>query len=177
MGAALPHVRPASYNRNTVQGHSRLMAGDGSSTTSEEHRRAQGLSHSFGQSVAHTPYLRQPFQQGHQIQGLSMDYSSGSIAYLPPQNFVHPYSQPLQHLQPQQPVLYGRVGAAYHPVQQHLTIPTYNDPPGVIFNQNQGYLTPLNAPSAAAGFPETTLLQTHSAGRSSLELLRRATMD
>lgn len=171
MGAALPHLVPTSYNRNIVHGRPRLVAGTGPNTA-EGYRRSQGLSHSYGQPMASIEHFGPPFQQRGQPQVFPVSYPRGSITYY---QHVQPYSQPLQHGQPQQPMVYSGMSPGYHPMQHHLPLMTYQNPPGVAFNPNQVYPTSSIAPGTAARYPGTALPQIRS--RSSVPLPLYASVD
>jgi hypothetical protein len=179
MRAALPNVTSASYSRNIAQGQSQLMGSEALSINNQDYTRVQVFPPSSGQPMAPSQYFRHPFQQGRQTQGFSPSYNNGSMAFGHPQSFGHPFLQPLQHLQPQQPMAYGHGGAGYYPAQQPFARQPYNNTSGVIFRQDQGNVPPSH-PSGISGihgypaarFPGLGLLQTGSTCKSAIALLR-----
>lgn len=153
MSASLPDVRYPSYQRNPVHLQPQLMASEGLPSLNQEYGRMPLHSPQLGRGVAPSQYFGQPYQQAHQMEGYQTNYAGGSIAYAHPHGFAHPLPQPLQQLQPQQPVAYGHVGTGYYPVQHQFARPTYDNPAGVMFRQEHSYppLSHTTGPPAIYG--------------------------
>ncbi len=133
-----------------------------------------------GQGVASTQYLRQPYQQRHQMYTFPSNYTGGSIAHGLGQSFGRYNHQPVQQLQAQQPIPYGHIGPGYYPMQQHFARQTYDSTAGTIFRHERNYGAPPSNPgpptihgAIAAGLAAPAPLQTGSTRKSPTSLLDR----
>lgn len=167
INAALPHVQYTSYQPKLVQAQSLQVVGEYPHSLNGEFARMPLYHLQPRQRVFPTSYLERPYQQGGQMEGPGPNYTGLSMGYSHSRDFLHPYPQPFQPIQSQQPIAVSQFAAGCHPLQPYLIRQSYDHAAGMIFQQQPNYLSPSYplGPSAmhdaaAAGLTGPKLLQT-----------------